>query len=100
MKNDFLNDDWLKQQLKEEDIDNDDFTDIVLSKVKQTQHQQKAFNYSLLGCAFLMITYFLITLLSTTNDTFLTAISTNESICFGATITMLALILSLEELEL
>jgi len=100
MKDDFLNDDWLKQQLKEEHIDNDDFTDIVLSKIKQTQHHQKVFNYSLLGCAFLVVGYFLITLLSTTNDDFLTAISTDESICFGATIAMLALILSLEELEL
>jgi uncharacterized BrkB/YihY/UPF0761 family membrane protein len=55
MKHDFLNDDWLKEQLHEEHLEDDNFSHAVMQKVSEQQQNTPWYLYafsSALICAF------------------------------------------------
>lgn len=75
MKNDFLNDDWLKEELAEEHLNNDNFSMSVMEQIQQQQSTKKnTTNRSLftiltlvaIGVAYLLFQPF-VTLLANSN---------------------------------
>ena len=55
MRNDFLNDDWLKEELADEDINDDDFSFSVIKKIELNKKKDKTMTYVMLAA---MITLF------------------------------------------
>jgi hypothetical protein len=104
MDNNFLDDNWLKQELTEEPIENNNFSEIVFKNIQRYQRQQKLINFSLLAGFIVVISYFIISLFYSlslaVNNYSLLSMTSNEALSLGATVTLLFLIWSLEELEL
>lgn len=104
MDNNFLDDNWLKQELTEEPIENNNFSEVVFKNIQQYQRQQKLINCSLLIGFIVVISYFIISLFDSfslaVNNYSLLSMTSNEALSLGATVTLLFLIWSLEELEL
>lgn len=60
MKNNFLDDDWLKEELTEEYIDDDNFSFSVVKKIEQHENINNRYFYLVIAFIITIIGYFLI----------------------------------------
>ena len=60
MKNDFLDDDWLKEELSDEYIHDDDFSFSVVKKIQLNESKQKRHFYIILAAMFALTSFLFI----------------------------------------